>query len=171
MSLRPRSDEILTSVLASFEEVIVPELQDAYAVSMGHTIVNLLRHLSLRVQLEGPALYEGNRELRSVLADVRAVARRSTLPEVRGLVPVVSDALESTSRDPEGYPSVVELTEDAVVLGTCLDDCVRVLQWAARSEGADVEQTRVRRRIRDCLAAQLARESTWVEPAFRGSRR
>lgn len=171
MSLRPRSDEILASILASFEEVIVPELQDAYAVSMGHTIVNLLRHLCLRVQLEGPALYVGNRELRSVLSDVRAVAAHAASPEVTALVQTVSDALVSTTRDPDDYPSVADLTEDAVVLGTCLDHCIRVLQQAARSSGADEEQTRVRRRIRDCLADQLTRESTWVEPAFRGTRR
>lgn len=164
MTLRPRSDEILQSVLWSFEEFIVPELEDEYAISVSHTIVNLLRHLALRVELEPPALYAGNSELRELLGDVAAYARGEGAGE---LVAEIETALVAAApaRD---YPSASRLADDALALRGALDRAIRGLQ-AAPSESA--EYLTLRARIREWIGRALEREAEWIVPAFRGIRR
>jgi hypothetical protein len=164
MTLRPRSDEILRSVLWSFEEFIVPELSDPYAISVGHTITNLLRHLALRVELEPPALFAGNAELREVLAAIAAYARAAGLA---GLADDLERTLEATTSASD-YPSISRLTDDALALRGALDGAILALQ-AAPSESA--EYVELRRRIREWIGRALDREAEWIVPAFSGVRR
>jgi hypothetical protein len=163
MTLRPRSDEILRSVLWSFEEFIEPDLSDPYAISVGHTIVNLLRHLALRVELEPPALFAGNVELRDVLTDVAAYARRA------GAVELVEDVEAALAAAPASeYPSAARLADDALALRGALDRAIRALQ-AAPSQSE--EYAALRARIRDWIGRALQREADWIVPAFSGIRR
>jgi hypothetical protein len=164
MTLRPRSDEIIASVLWSFEEFIVPELSDPYAISVGHTITNLLRHLALRVELEPPALFAGNAELRDLLADIVGYARAAGLPE---LVAELENTFAAAAPASD-YPSVSQLSDDALALRAALDRSIRALQ-AAPSESADY--ARLRARIREWIGRALAREAEWIVPAFSGIRR
>jgi hypothetical protein len=164
MTLRPRSDEILRSVLWSFEEFIVPELSDPYAISVGHTITNLLRHLALRVELEPPALFAGNAELRELLADIAAYA---TAAGGAALADDLERTLAATTPASD-YPSASRLTDDALALRGALDRAIRALQ-AAPSESA--EYLELRARIRQWVGRALAREAEWIVPAFSGVRR
>lgn len=164
MTLRPRSDEILASVLWSFEEFIVPELSDPYAISVGHTITNLLRHLALRVELEPPALYAGNAELRELLADIAAYAGADGRTE---LAEDLEATLEATTPATD-YPSISRLTDDALALRAALDSAIRALQ-AAPSETE--EYGALRARIREWIGRALDREAEWIVPAFSGIRR
>lgn len=164
MTLRPRSDEILASVLWSFEEFIAPELSDPYAVSVGHTITNLLRHLALRVELEPPALFAGNAELRGLLAGIAGYARAGDLTELASDLETTLAAATPAS----DYPSVSRLTDDALALRAALDRAIRALQ-AAPSESE--EYLEVRARIREWIGRALAREAEWIVPAFSGIRR
>lgn len=164
MTLRPRSDEILRSVLWSFEEFIVPELSDPYAISVGHTITNLLRHLALRVELEPPALFAGNAELRELLADIAAYASAAG---VVGLAEDLERTLEATTPASD-YPSISRLCDDALALRAALDRSIRALQ-AAPSESE--EYLALRARIRDWIGRALASEAEWIVPAFSGIRR
>jgi hypothetical protein len=163
MTLRPRSDEILRSVLWSFEEFIAPELSDPYAVSVGHTITNLLRHLALRVELEPPALFAGNSELRALLADIAGYARAAGPEEL-------ADDLERTlgATPASEYPSASRLVDDALALRAALDRAIRSLQ-AAPSESEEYQALRAR--VRDWIGRALAREAEWIVPAFSGIRR
>jgi hypothetical protein len=163
MTLRPRSDEILRSVLWSFEEFIVPELSDPYAVSVGHTITNLLRHLALRVELEPPALFVGNAELRELLADIAGYARAAGPAEL-------ADDLDRTlaATPPSEYPSASRLADDALALRGALDRAIRALQ-AAPSESA--QYLALRASVREWIGRALAREAEWIVPAFSGIRR
>jgi hypothetical protein len=163
VTLRPRSDEILRSVLWSFEEFIAPELSDPYAISVGHTITNLLRHLALRVELEPPALFAGNAELRELLADIAGYARAAGQAEL-------ADDLERTlaQQPASDYPSVSRLTDDALALRGALDRAIRALQAAPSESEAYLD---VRARIREWIGRALAREAEWIVPAFSGVRR
>ncbi len=163
MTLRPRSDEILASVLWSFEEFIVPELGDPYAISVGHTITNLLRHLALRVELEPPALFAGNAELRELLADIAGYARAAGPAEL-------ADDLERTlaATPASDYPSASRLADDALALRGALDRAIRALQ-AAPSDSEDYLDLRAR--VREWIGRALAREAEWIVPAFSGIRR
>ena len=69
-AMRPRTDEILKSLFWTFEEYIAPEVTSAYAKSLVLTMNNLFRHVLLRVELEGDLLFEDNRDLRGVLAQI-----------------------------------------------------------------------------------------------------
>lgn len=163
MTLRPRSDEILASVLWSFEEFIVPELSDPYAISVGHTITNLLRHLALRVELEPPALFAGNAELREVLADIAVYARAA------GPAELADDLGRTLTAAPASdYPSASRLVDDALALRGALDRAIRALQ-AAPSDSE--EYLNLRARIREWIGRALAREAEWIVPAFSGIRR
>ena len=164
MTLRPRADEILRSVLWSFEEFIVPELSDPYAISVGHTITNLLRHLALRVELEPPALFAGNAELRDLVADIVSYAHAADLAE---LAEDLETTLAATAPATE-YPSISQLTDDALALRAALDRAIRALQ-AAPSETEEYVQLRAR--IREWIGRALSREAEWIVPAFSGIRR
>lgn len=171
MTLRPRTDEIVNSVLWSFEELVVPELEDPYAVSVAHTIVNLLRHVALRVELEPPALFAGNQELRALLGEVAAYARASGSSRLAGIPPDVQEALDASADGASGYPSASRLADDATTLRWALDRSIRALQDARADLGGTDGYAEVRRRIREVIARQLEREATWVVPAFSGVRR
>lgn len=163
MTLRPRSDEILASVLWSFEEFIVPELSDPYAISVGHTITNLLRHLALRVELEPPALFAGNAELRELLADIAGYARAA------GPAELADDLGRTLAATPASdYPSVSRLVDDALALRGALDRAIRALQAAP---GDSEEYLNLRARVREWIGRALAREAEWIVPAFSGIRR
>jgi hypothetical protein len=163
MTLRPRADEILRSVLWSFEEFVAPDLRDPYAISVGHTIVNLLRHLALRVELEPPALFTENAELRELLTAITAYARAVGLA---GLVEDVEAALAAAPASE--YPSASHLGDDALILRGALARAIRALQ-AAQSENDDY--VALRARIRAWIGRQLEREAEWIVPAFSGIRR
>jgi hypothetical protein len=95
MTLRPRSDEILRSVLWSFEEFIVPELSDPYAISVGHTITNLLRHLALRDALDRAiralqAAPSESEEYAQLRARIREWIGRALAREAEWIVPAFS---------------------------------------------------------------------------------
>ena len=168
--LRPRADEILNSVLYSFEEFIVPELEEPYAVSVGHTIRNLLRYVALRIELEPAALFTGNEEMRAVLRDIAAYASST---ESAALADVPADIATSlAAAEPQTpYPSLATLSAHAVVLRGVLDRTIRALQAARTELGSDATYLELRGRIRACLALQLEREAEWTAPAFSGIRR
>ena len=149
----------------------MPELDDPYAISVGHTIVNLLRHVALRVELEPPALFAGNEELRQVLREVAEYAESAPSATLADVPNDVARALEATADGACGYPSLSKLVEDAITLRWSLDRSIRALQGAEGELGHTDGYAEVRRRIRECIARQLEREATWIVPAFAGIRR
>jgi len=165
VSLRPRSDEILASILESFEEIVMPELTDDYAVSAGHTIVNLLRHLQLRVELERPALVAEIDALEPLLADVVAfVDARAGTGGLEPLAPCTGGPDVRTCTNSELVQRVGELRAS-------LDTALRLLQQARDALGGDAEYVVLRDRIRRRVLEQIDTEATWITPAFRGIRR
>ena len=171
MPLRPRSDEIIASILSSFEELVVPELQDDYTISVGHTIVNLLRHLRLRVELEGPALFAGNEELRVLLGEIADFARAVDEPALAGIPADVAEALAAAEGSASGYAPLSRLADDAATLGWSLDRSLRALQQAGPALGDRADYAALRAGIRAQIGRQLEREAAWIVPAFSGIRR
>ena len=171
MTVHPRTDELVDSIRWSFEAFVMPDLTDEYAISVAHTIRNLLQHVSLRIQLEGPALDEHRRELRSVLSDIREFAEVSQCAALADVPGRVNAALEADGPDAVPPPGVVDLGEKVVALRWALDGALRSLQAAKGELGGDERYVAVRSAIRDCLGRQLEREAAWITPAFSGRRR
>jgi len=103
--LRPTLDEVMGNVIASFDDIIKPDITDPYAASIALTLSNLLRHARVRAQLEPEVLWDDNRDLRGVLAELGLTAP-AALPA-------------------DAYPSLTLLIDEAVALRTALDAYVR----------------------------------------------
>ncbi len=171
MSVHPRTDELVDSIRWSLEAFVLPDLTDEYAISVAHTIRNLLQHVSLRIRLEGPALDEHRRDLRAVLGQIRDLASQSTSPALADLPGQVDAALDADGPDDHPPAGVVELGEKVLELRWALDRALRVLQSAEPELGSDERYRAVRTAIRECLARQLEREDAWITPGFTGRRR
>lgn len=99
--LRPTLDEVLANVVASFDGIIKPAIDEPYAASVALTISNLLRHAKVRAGEEPEALWDDNRDLRGLLAELGLMAP----PE----------------RPAGEYPSLARLVDEAIALRTTLD--------------------------------------------------
>ena len=173
--MRPRADEVLKSIIATFEQYLQPELTTPFAKSLALTTQNLLRHVLLRVEREGAALFEDNRELRTLLAQVDSYL--SALPEDQWLESFsamrteIKDSLVQQFYGPNDYPSVILLTEEATALRWTLTHAIQTLQNARDPLGKDPQYIEIRQDIRAYLSHQLKREATWIDEAFIGERR
>ena len=103
--LRPTMDEVLANVIASFDDIIKPGVDDPYASSIALTIGNLLRHVRARAEHEPGALWDDNCDLRELLGELGVDAP----PE----------------RPADQYPGLGVLVEEAIALRTALDAHVR----------------------------------------------
>ena len=117
--LRPTLDEVMRNVIASFDDIIRPDLTDPYATSISLTISNLLRHVQVRAREEPEALWTDNADLRSLIVSLGV----PTPP------PIPADV----------YPSIERLIAEAFALRAALDTYVlehpgnpAVLQYLAR---------------------------------------
>jgi hypothetical protein len=163
--VRPRADEVLTNVVETFDEYVLPDVSDPYAKSMATVISGLLRQVNLRIELEGQALFDDVREARVVLA---AVLDLLGSPPARDKVDGAADLATETRavlgkvyRQDGEYPSLRSLADESAELTRVLDGCHRAL-LAAKSTLADDERyAEVRAQIRAFAAGQLQRETAW----------
>jgi len=173
--MRPRADEVLKSIIATFEQYLQPELTTPFAKSLALTTQNLLRHVLLRVEREGTALFEDNRELRTLLVQIDSyisTLQQDQLIETFYVMRTeIKDTLNQQFYGPNDYPSVILLTEEATALRWTLTHAIQTLQKARDSLDKDPQYTEIRQDIRAYLSRQLKRESTWIDEAFIGERR
>ncbi|WP_051071293.1 hypothetical protein [Ilumatobacter coccineus] len=156
MSSHPTTDEVLGSILWTFENQITPAIDDDFAVSAARTVTNLLRHVRARVQLEGKGLAEDNAELRAVLGAVQIH------PEVGPLMEVAA-VLDAPPVAPEPWPSVEALVDEAERLRLALDAVVR--------SGVVGSDASLAARVDGYMARHLGREAQWAVDPFIGDRR
>ena len=169
--MRPRADEVMQSIIATYDEHILPNVQGELPKSLALTVSNLLRHVALRMEREAPALVEDNAELREVLLAISAyVSSLSAAPEaLKGLPSAIKGA--ANVAPVAGYVSLNALVEEADKLRTLLDTALKALQVNRDAVGATAEYQAVRNRIRDYLNSQIKRQSLWIREAFTIERR
>ena len=148
----PDVDDLLASVIDTFERYIAPHVDDEYAASLSLTVIELLRSVRVRVALEGEALADDNAELADLLADLRP----HVPPHV---VALVDDALASPV---DGYPSVARLHRKAEGLRGAL---------VAAIESLPDPDHPGRVAARAYLTNHLRRQEPWLVQAFVGPRR
>jgi hypothetical protein len=151
--IRPNADDVLASVIDTFDRYIAPEVRDEYAASLCLTVSQLLRSVRVRVAEEGQALHDDNEELRRLLVGLRD----DMSPPVRTQVDEVLGA-----PTPEAYVPVARLQADAVSLRGVLVACIDDLPDRVHPG---------RQAIRTYLAHQLERQQPWLVDAFTGRRR
>ena len=169
--MRPRADEVMQSIIATYDEHILPNVQGELPKSLALTVSNLLRHVALRMEREAPALVEDNAELREVLLAISAyVSSLPAAPEaLKQLLAPIKDAVNVAPVT--GYIGLNALVEEAGKLRTLLDTALKALQANRDALGATAEYQAVRSRIRDYLNNQIKRESQWIREAFTIERR
>lgn len=166
--MRPRADEVLQSVLETYELYIQPEVREPFAQSLALTLPNLMRNVLVRMEREGPALFEEADDLRDVLAAVAEYAGETGLA---GCAAALHEALGREWRQSGVYLSLPALTDEVLSLRTALDAAIASLQAVALERGGDARYAAVRTHIRAALERMLEREASWTYPAFTGPRR
>lgn len=163
--MRPRADEVLTNVIETFDQYVLPDVADPYAQSMARVISGLLRQVNLRIEQEGQALYDDAREARAVLSQILDVLGsppvRAALAGVDGLEAEVRAVLGKAFRTDGEYPGLRSLAEECAELTGVLDRCHRALLGAKATLGDDDSCRAVHAHIRAFAAGQLLRESAW----------
>jgi len=173
--MRPRADEVLNSVIWSFDTYITPELEEPFNHSLALTIGNMLRNVLERIESEGQALFDSNRELESILLAAKNYINKNTDAsknnDLKILPARIEEAIEKQFWTEEEYPSLERVTEKATLLRASLVEVIEGLQNAKNALGADEEYKELRVQIRRYLKNQLAREAKWSTEALQGLRR
>ena len=122
--MRPRADEVLNSVIWSFDTYITPELEEPFNHSLALTIGNMLRNVLERIESEGQSLFDSNRELESVLLTAKNYINKNTDAsknnELKILPARIEEAIEKQFWTEEEYPSLERVTEKATLLRASL---------------------------------------------------
>lgn len=174
--MRPRADEILRSVVATYEEYILPEVSEPFARSIALTLANLMRHVALRIEQEGPDLDADNEELRQLLSRLHRYccsAGEDRLADLeRWIADVSTPAGVSTPGAPgPAYRNLADLIDEATELRWVLQKGIRLLESLRPELGGSPEYEEIRSAIRRYLKSSLAREMALIVPAFTGERR
>lgn len=171
--MRPRADEIVQSIVRTYEEYVLPEVEEPYARSLGLTIANLLRLVKLRIEQEGPLLYEDNRDLRETLAEVADYL--SSAQPIRDRfsesLEEIQEVLRRQFRADGAYPTLESVDAEATALRWPLVRAIRVLEGDRAELGQQEDYQSVRARIRQYLRRSIEREGNLIVPAFTGERR
>jgi hypothetical protein len=166
--MRPSAEEIVRSIAATFDEYLLPEIAEPFAHSLALTVSNLLRHVALRMEHEGPVLMAEIADLRAVLDEIKAFAAAS--PGCDAVLAQVDAACRARPRE-GSYAGLGELHDEATELGWALQHAIGALDEAGPAIGTLDGYTDVRLSIRRHLRRSLEREGSLIVPAFTGERR
>lgn len=173
--MRPRADEVLRSVIWTYDTYLAPQVEEPLARSLSLTVGNLLRHVLVRVEREGAILFEDNRALRELLDSIRAFLRSPAAVDAAvggpDLLDEIDGVLAGEYHGPDVYPSLALLAEEAADLRGAADRALRALRAARPALGDDEDYRATRAAIRVYLRDHLLREMPLVAEAFTGDRR
>lgn len=160
----------MASVVATFEEYIVPDVTEPFAQSVSLTLSNLMRLVQVRIQQEGPMLHADNVDLRHTLAETRTY-----LQGAGGRFTDLVDELDAVLATPvlptEEYPTLAWMDEQASALRWTLQRVLEALDGASDELGEEDAYASARQRIRQYLRRSIEREGAVIVPAFTGERR
>jgi hypothetical protein len=159
--INPTADDVLATIIDTFDQYLLPEIHDEYAASLALTVSQLLRSVRARVAHEGEALWEDNAELRALLSEVAPGLPEGTAASVAAAA-TVDRTLASTPSRTGTYWTTARLQAEAMDLRAALVEVIEALP--------DVDHP-ARAAIRGYLEANLRRQEPWLVAAFTGARR
>lgn len=161
--IHPTCTEVLATIQTSFEQQIVPFLQDKEAQSAAATIGHLLRHVALRIQYEGQILSDDVTRLEVLLGRIARWFNEAGLDAPAPIGAALSEALQ------EGvFPGLDVLGERALKLRGALVAAQETLQGLEAHHESAPGYAALRQGIRSYIAVQLADEAKLIAPAFQG---
>jgi hypothetical protein len=165
--LLPTSIDILRCIERTLETVIAPVLTKTGERSAAATIGHLLRHVALRLEHEGPILYDEIAVLRALLlkADAYFKALSAGATEAASVKASVA-ALLARPTEPSGYRSIASLADEVSALrqGIC-ETLAFVLQQKQEPGNAAAQ---LHEEIRRYMAWEVEQEGRIIDAAFAG---
>jgi len=156
--MKPSVEQMLEAAQLALREKVATVVTDQWAASALRSVDVILSHLQARVPVEGPMLYEDNRDLAAVLNEAFAA-----LPHTG-----MASAFQAFAADEEdfsrAYPSVTALSELNIRGRTLLDDLL-VFCHARKDDPAIAS---VHGQLRGYLSRHLDRERPLFFPVFVG---
>lgn len=162
--MKPSAKSIIDGISWVLDNRVAPHATEAWAASSLRSISGLLKHLSARVELEGPLLAEDNADLRALLS---GATTRLDGGSLRTLKKEVTATLEREWRNPEAYPTVASLEEENEALNEHVERLIHVLHDDAAPIDAQA-RAKLEAEITDYLKRQRERERPLYVPAFTG---
>ena len=162
--MRPSSKSIIDGISWVLDNRVAPHATEAWAASSLRSISGLLKHLSVRVELEGPLLAEDNADLRALLSDAMTHLDGGLL---RALKKDITATLEREWRAPEAYPTVASLEDENEALNDHVERLIHVLHDDAAPIDAQA-RAKLEAEVTDYLKRQRERERPLYVPAFTG---
>ncbi|WP_340316262.1 hypothetical protein [Rhizorhabdus argentea] len=159
----PTARDVLATIEHTLATVVVPDAGSVAARSALATTGHLLRHVQLRLELEGQLLLDDIAALRPLLADLL-----SWLEERNETVPGISAAMDKVWRGQGAYPTLASLADEAGALRHALTEALERLIALRDSNRHDPAYLALRERVRAYLARQIRSEAAIIDPAFEG---
>lgn len=163
--MRPTIKEIVEGMSWVLDERVAPRIDDKWAASYLRSIQGLLKHISVRSELEAEILWQDIADQRELLAGVADLNPEDSV--WRNLIVAIRKALDARWFDAAKYRSVADMEAENLRYRELISELVVAthehpggLQDAARS--AQHERTIA------YLRRQLARERPLYYPAFSG---
>lgn len=166
--MRPSIEEVIDSIEWSLDHYVANQLEDEFSLSVLKTVRNLLRHVQIRVNLEGGVLYEDIADLKQVLLGAAGGSEAGYLPN--SLAAKVIAICESPFPI-SPYPSVTELADRQTALLAALDELLVALSHVSSSRAEEPAYCALRNNLRAYLARHLDRNARFITPAFQDGRR
>jgi len=151
--MKPSVEQMLEAAQLALREHVAPLATDQWAASALRSVDVILSHLQARVPVEGPMLYEDNRDLAGVLAKAVDLDLGANLREAL-------DAFAAEQPAMNEYPSVNALA-DLNIKGRGLLDELLIFCHARNEEV-------VHDALRGYLERHLERERPFYFPVFVG---
>jgi len=151
------------------EHILMPHIQEDYAKSQSHTMLNLFRYARQLAENEGRMLWEENRQLRTLstrletylLSLPAGVKRDQLLTALRTPLPA----------PPDGYPDTAYLNTCSHILKQRLEDVLAFLVDFPADKKEDENYQAVRQAIRNFLVENIEREDALMVASFTSKRR
>ena len=165
--LLPTSVDVLRCIERTLDTVVAPVLTGAGERSALASIGHLLRHVALRIELEGPMLAEDISVARPLLAQVDAYLA-TLAPKAAGAAALRARLAELLAHPAQisGYPSVAGLAEEVTLLRQGVCESLEFVQ--SRLSDADLQAKVVHDALLRYVAWEVEMEAKIIDPAFEG---
>jgi hypothetical protein len=167
--INPSAIDILRTIDATITDKVEPSLSDLSGRSATATVRHLLRHVMVRIEVEGQLFTNDIVALREVLGKARDYfASLGSDHEGAAHAAKVALTLTELHRAPTQYPSLTILAAEAGALRQCLYQALKHLQAIRDDRKEDAAYASIRAAIRTYLVSQIEQEEQMIAPAFFG---
>ena len=164
----PSAVEVLRAILQTHEEVIRPALATTLERSASATISHLLRHVALRIEVEGQLLADDIATARKTLAAVSDYLAALGGGEADARRRAIGELLDRRFRPADVYPTLTSMAEEAGAFRQAVSDSLGYLQGIRSAQAHDPRYQAIRDTVRSYVIEQIRREGELIEPAFAG---